>query len=133
MDPNQPRFTIEDFPLYGHEHVDRRAGAILRMEAEVEQLSTDTETLVAGSELDCRLYGGPAYTVSAVTNPIDVMVYGASLSDFSDEALIAAETVDTDTPQVISNFTNACGFYRLKVKSSDAGQHGTGTFNGMAK
>ena len=100
----------------------------------VSQVSTNTDTLVAGSTLDARSFGALSYTVAAATNDLDYTVYGANASDLSDKvAVVAKNTCTAGTTESYAVSPPPYAYYCVYVDATVDDTHGTLTVNGIAK
>lgn len=97
------------------------------------QLSTDTETVLAGSALDAGFFKKIGFTFSAVTNDVDVYVYRANKPDYSDEVLDGTKIIVSAGGNKSYENDSAFRYYRLKIQSEVPGQHGTCTAQMFAK
>ena len=100
----------------------------------VTQVSTSGTVVAAGSEMDATQYKTVAYTITIATHDVDWSVFGANVSDYSDEvALLAATKVSAPG---VSSYTAALApfrYYRVKIIDDVGGTHGTATINGIMK
>jgi hypothetical protein len=102
--------------------------------APVAQLSVDAETVLAGSEIDARMWRSISYTVAVATNAVKWSVYGANDSAYADEQAVQALT------NVAGGATGAYtvaqapyAYYRVKIQPNVGGVQGTVTLRGIAK
>lgn len=102
--------------------------------APAAQASTNNETLLAGSEIDARMWRSVAYTIAVATAGVQWAIYGANAADYSDEQAV----------QVLTNVAAAAtgaytvaqapyAYYRVKIKSNVVDTPGTATLRGIAK
>jgi hypothetical protein len=99
----------------------------------VAQASVDADTVLAGSELDARLWGSASYTIKVATAAIHWTVYGANVSDYSDE--VVAQTEASVGIGAVGSYAVAppvYRYYRAKIHSAGAGVPGTATLRGFA-
>lgn len=98
------------------------------------QLSVDAETVLAGSEIDARMWTTLAYTVAVATNAVKWAVYGANASDYSDETAVQALTnVAASAKGAYTASPAPYAYYRVKIQPNVAGVQGTVTLCGIAK
>lgn len=98
------------------------------------QNSTNTDAVVTGSEIDARAWNSVAYTIIVATNAITWTVFGAHAADYSDE--VAVSTPASVAAGANSSYTVApapFSHYRVKIKSTSAGNHGAARVTGVAK
>lgn len=102
--------------------------------APAAQLSADADAVVVGSEIDARAWKSLAYTIKVVTNPVTWTVFGANASDYSDEVVVqAAASVAAGAGGSYAIGQAPYAHYRIKIRSTTAGVHGTSTVVGIAK
>lgn len=100
----------------------------------VVQASTASTAVASGSELDATQFGSVAYTISIATNNVNWSVFGANVSDYSDEVAVQAATqVNAGANGSYSVAQAPFRFYRAKIIDTVGGTHGTATINGAAK
>ena len=102
----------------------------------LEQTSTNTETAVTGSNLDAGPWTTIAYTVinSDEANTVQFSVYGANVSDFSDETVVSALT--DIAPLAAGSYSTtqvAFRYYRVKIHSKVDNAHSACVVNGICK
>lgn len=100
----------------------------------VVQASTASTVVAAGSELDATQFGSVAYTISIATNNVNWSVFGANVSDYSDE--VAVQTATQVNAGAVGSYAATVAvyrFYRAKIIDTVGGTHGTATINGVAK
>lgn len=97
------------------------------------QASVNAETLLAGSEIDARLFDSLAYSYQVATNTVTVNVYGALSSDFSDERQLQTQNVAAAGINFYTTTPPLYAYYRVKILSTVGGAHGTVTLRGLAK
>ena len=98
------------------------------------QASTNTATVVVGSELDMRMWKSLAYTIKNITQTITWWVYGANASDYADEAIVDGPTdVLAAGVDSYAEVQSPYAYYRVKIKSKVDDVHGTATVRGIAK
>lgn len=102
--------------------------------APTAQLSTAATVVVTGSDVDARGYSALAYTIIVATQDVSWSVFGANVSDFSDEKAVLTAT------QVVAGATGnyavsppPYGYYRSKIIDTAGGVHGSVTINIIAK
>lgn len=102
--------------------------------APAAQASTNSAAVLVGSAIDARGWRSLAYTVKVATNTISWWVYGANTEDFSDEVIVDGPSDVVATGADSYAVAQApYGFYRAKIQSKVAGNHGTVTLAGIAK
>ncbi|MFZ3172071.1 MAG: hypothetical protein WA118_08835 [Carboxydocellales bacterium] len=100
----------------------------------VAQASVNAETLLAGSEIDMRMWRSLAYTLKVATNDVTWVVYGANSADYSDEVVVqSAANVVAGAAGTYAVAQAPYAYYRVKIYSTVGGSHGTGTLIGIAK
>lgn len=98
------------------------------------QNSTAAYAVLAGSELDTRGYNSLAYTLKDATQTITFEVFGANLSDYSDEVIVSGPTDILATGSASYAVTPApYAYYRVKIIDKVGGTHGVVTLSGIAK
>ncbi len=98
------------------------------------QTSTASTVVVAGSEIDATQCKTVCYTAVCATNAIKWSVFGANVSDYSDEVAVqAATTIASGAAGSYSTTAAPFRFYRVKVVDDSGGTHGSITVNGVAK
>lgn len=98
------------------------------------QASTNDPAVLAGSELDARMWRSVAYTVKVATNTITWWVYGANAADYSDEVIVDGPSdVVAAAADSYAVAQAPYGHYRLKIESKVDATHGTVTARGIAK
>ncbi len=98
------------------------------------QLSANADTVVAGSEIDARAWKSVAYTIAVADNDVTWTVFGANAADYSDE--IAVQAAAPVVAGATGNYAVAqapYAYYRVKIRSTVGGAHGTATVRGIAK
>lgn len=96
--------------------------------------------LVPNTDLDLRFASKAAYTFSVATNNMQVYVYGAIKSDFSDEAIISTMTISAGTTfswqgnqgPTLTGGIPMYPYVRVKTQNTTAGLNGATTVNGWA-
>lgn len=97
------------------------------------QLSTGSLVAVTAATVDMASWKTLSITSTCITNPVDVQVFGANVSDFSDETLVTTLAPTTTVPAAVSYSPAPFRFYRLKCIDHSGGSHGTATVNMLAK
>lgn len=98
------------------------------------QASTNSEVLLAGSEIDARMWRSIAYTIAVVTAGVKWAVYGANASDYSDEQAVQALTnVAAGATGAYTVAQAPYAYYRVKIQSNVVDTPGTATLRGIAK
>lgn len=91
-------------------------------------------TVLAGSEIDARLFSSLSYTIKVATNDVKWTVYAGDASDYSDEVVVSAEaSVVAGNVSSYSATPPPFGYYRVKIRDTVGGVHGAATVHGMAK
>lgn len=94
----------------------------------ITQLSTNSDTLVAGTLLDVSPFDLMSISLKAATNAITFTVQGANFSDFSDASSLyggsiaagaSAHFTPSGTGKIITRFV------RVLIRSTVAAAHGT--------
>ena len=92
------------------------------------QVSTNSEAVLDGSELDTGGYGSLSYTIRVATKSIDWVVYGADAADYSDKVEVkAAATVAASAVGSYAVAPPPYRYYRVTIASTVPGDHGTAT------
>lgn len=98
------------------------------------QLSTASTAVVTSSDLDTGPHLTVCYTVKVATNAIKWSVFGANVSDYSDEvAVLSAATVAAAASSSYTATPAPFRYYRVKIIDDSGGVHGTATVSGIAK
>lgn len=98
------------------------------------QVSTNTDAVVIGSEIDVRPWKSVSYTIRAATNAVTWTVFGANAADYSDEAPVqGAASVAAGANGTYAVEQSPYAYYRVKIRSTVADAHGTATIRGIAK
>lgn len=98
------------------------------------QASTASTAVVTGSGLDTGPHLTACYTIKVATNAIKWSVFGANVSDYSDEvAVLSAATVASGANSSYTASPAPFRYYRVKIIDDSGGVHGTATVNGIAK
>lgn len=98
------------------------------------QVSTNATVLVTNSEVDARGWRSLAYTISVITNAVTWSVWGANVSDYSDEvAVLAPVSVAGAANSSYSTSQAPFSFYRVKIIDTSGGSHGTATIGAIVK
>lgn len=96
--------------------------------------STASTAVATGAEIDATQFGSVSYTIKVAANSVDWSVFGANISDYTDEvAVLAATTVASGAAGTYAATVAAYRFYRVKIIDSSGGSHGTVIINGVAK
>jgi len=98
------------------------------------QASVNAETVLAGSEIDARMWRSIAYTIAIITAGVKWAVYGANAADYSDEQAVQALT--NVAAAATGTYTVAqapYAYYRVKIASNVADTPGAATLRGIAK
>lgn len=102
--------------------------------APAAQASVNAETVLAGSEMDMRMWRSLGYTAKVATNAVTWVVYGANSSDYSDEVVVqAAANVAAGATGTYAVAQAPYAYYRVKIYSTAGGVHGVATLAGIAK
>jgi hypothetical protein len=98
------------------------------------QTSTASTVVVTGAEIDSTQCRALSYTAICATNAIKWSVFGANVSDYSDEVAVkSATTISGGANDSYSVSPPPFRYYRVKVVDDSGGTHGTITVNGVAK
>jgi hypothetical protein len=93
-----------------------------------------TNSYVALAPIDVGPWESLAYTIAVITNTVTWEVYGANASDYSDEQIVQAGAPVVATATGTYAVAQApYRYYRVKIKSTVGGAHGTATVRGIAK
>lgn len=93
-----------------------------------------TDSFVALAPLDARPWRSVSYTIVVSTHSIDWEVMGANQADYSDEVVVqSSATVAAGAVGSYSTVQAPFLFYRVKIKSTGAGQVGNAVVTGAAK
>jgi hypothetical protein len=98
------------------------------------QVGTNDPVVLAGSELDMRMWSSLAYTILCADQTITWWVYGANQSDYSDEVIVDGPS--DVLAAAVDNYAVAqapYGFYRIKFENKVDDVVGTATVSGIAK
>lgn len=101
----------------------------------VSQTSTDSEVVLAGSDVDASLFGAVSYSFRETdgNNGVLVSVYRANQSDFSDEVQDGSDiTVDASSNKNYVDAPSGFRFYRAKIQAQTAGSQGVIQATGFA-
>ncbi len=100
----------------------------------VAATSTASTAVATGAEIDATQFRTVCYTITVATHDVDWSVFGANVSDYSDEvAVLAAVKVASAG---VSSYTVSPApfrFYRVKIIDDVGGTHGVATINGVGK
>lgn len=98
------------------------------------QASTASDAVVSGSEMDIRMWKSISYTIKVITNAVTWTVFGANASDYSDEVIVQnAASVAADASGSYAVTQASYAYYRVKIRDTVGGSHGTATVVGLAK
>lgn len=98
------------------------------------QLSANADAVVVGSEIDALAWNSVSYTIIVVGNNVTWTVFGANAADYSDEQVVnAAAPVATGATGTYAVAQAPYSYYRIKIRSTVGGVHGTATVRGIAK
>lgn len=98
------------------------------------QTSTNADAVVAGSEIDARMWRSLAYTIKVAVNAVTWTVFGANASDYSDEVVVnSAASVAAGSASSYAVSQAPYAYYRVKIRSTVADTPGTATIVGVAK
>lgn len=93
-----------------------------------------TDSLVALAPIDMFGDTSLSYTIKVITNSVDWTVFGANLSDYSDEQVVQAEAaVAAGASGKYTEPQATYRHYRTKIKATVGGNQGTATVVGIAK
>lgn len=91
-------------------------------------------TVLSGSEIDTGPYLSLSYTIKVATEDVDWQVFGANIADYSDEVSVQANaSVAAAAVGSYSTTQAVWRYYRVKIKDTVGGTHGTATVSGIAK
>lgn len=91
-------------------------------------------TYVALGAIDAGPWRSLSYTAKVATNDVKWTVYGANISDYTDEVAVQSEATITAGAVGTYAVTQApYRYYRAKIKDAVGGTHGTVTLNGIVK
>lgn len=96
----------------------------------VSQVSTNSDTLLAGTALDISPFDLASVSLKAATKAITFTVQTANFSDFADALQVYGGSVAAGgNASFLINGTGKviARYIRVLIKSTAAGQHGTGT------
>jgi hypothetical protein len=100
----------------------------------IDQTSTASTVLFVGSEMDVRVFLTLAYTIKVITFAVTWSVWGANISDYSDEvAVLSPVSVAAAASSSYSVAQAPYAYYRVKIVDTAGGSHGVCTLNGIAK
>ncbi len=98
------------------------------------QTSTASTAVVTGTDIEVSQMKVLSYTAIVATHDVDWSVFGANVSDFSDEvAVLAATKIVLSGVSSYSASPPPYRYYRVKVIDDVGGTHGTITINGIAR
>lgn len=98
------------------------------------QLSANVDAVVVGSEIDARAWNSVAYTIVVADNNVTWTVFGANAADYNDEQVVnAAAPVAAGATGNYAVAQAPYAYYRVKIRSTVGGVHGTATIRGIAK
>jgi 20S proteasome alpha/beta subunit len=93
-----------------------------------------TNSYVALAPIDTGPWKSLAYTIAVITNAVTWEVYGTNASDYSDEQIVqAGASVGAGATGTYAVAQAVYRYYRVKIKSTVGGAHGTATVRGIAK
>lgn len=96
--------------------------------------AVQVDAYTARAPIDCRGYRSLSYTLLATVQTLKWTVYGANLSDYSDEVVVQSEATVAAAAVGSYAVTQApFGFYRVKVANNAGGVVGTAAVNAYAK
>lgn len=102
--------------------------------APAAQLSANADAVVVGSEIDALAWNSVSYTVTVADNSVTWTVFGANAADYSDEQVVsAAAPVAAGATGNYAVAQAPYAYYRVKIRSTVGGVHGTATVRGIAK
>jgi hypothetical protein len=102
--------------------------------APADQTSTNSYVAVVGGDIDARTWRTLAITIKVVTYAITWEIYGANISDFSDEVIVVAgASVAAAAASSYAVSPAPYAFYRVKIKSTVGGNHGVATLRMIQK
>lgn len=100
----------------------------------VSATSTSSTAVATGAELDATQFASVCYTIIVATHDVDWSVFGANVSDYSDEvAVLTATKVSAGANGSYTVAQAPFRFYRVKIIDDAGGSHGVCTINGVAK
>jgi hypothetical protein len=115
-DSNWPTSTPREHACLA---IDFTAGYMVR--DDISQASTDSETLVTGSEVNLASGKRLSVYVAAATKGITVTVYGSALATFVVDTMVIAAAANHEYVTASAGYA----YYRVKVKSTVAANPGT--------
>lgn len=100
----------------------------------VSEVLASTNNYVALGAVDTGTGRSLVYTLKVATNNLLWTVYGANVSDYSDEVVVQAEAqVNAGAVGSYSTTQAVYRYYRAKIKAAVADAQGTATINGLVK
>ena len=100
----------------------------------IAQASTSSDEVVSGSEIDARMWKSISYTIKVATNAVTWTVFGANTLDYSDEVVVQdAASVAASASGSYAAIQAPYAYYRVKIRDTVGGSHGTATVVGLAK
>lgn len=106
----------------------------IEMVTPVAQASTASDVVVSGSEMDVRMWKSISYTIKVATNAVTWTVFGANASGYSDEVVVQdAASVAANASGSYAVTQAPYAYYRVKIRDTVGGNHGTATVVGLAK
>lgn len=100
----------------------------------INQAGTNSTAVVAGSEIDGTTWDTISYTIIVTTFGLTWSVFGANVSDYSDEvAVLAPAAVAAGNNSSYISIGLPYRFYRVKIVNTVGGQNGNANVNGIAK
>jgi len=98
------------------------------------QLTTNDDAILVGSEIDTAFYSSLSYTIRVATNGVTWTIFGADVASYADEVVVqAAAPVAVGAVGSYSIALAVFRHYRIKIKSTVGGNHGTATIVGHCK
>ncbi len=96
--------------------------------------AVQVDAYTARAPIDVRGYRSLSYTLLATVQTLKWTVYGANLSDYSDEVVVQAEaTVAAGAVGSYAVTQAPFGYYRVKVANNAGGVVGTAQIQAYAK
>lgn len=99
----------------------------------IQQASTDALAVVTGSSVNVSTSKAVRYGIEVSDQAVKWTVYGANLSNYSDEQVVRAEvSVAAGHTDHASFPSPAFSYYRVKIRSAATGQPGTVVLAGLS-
>ena len=96
--------------------------------------AVQVDAMTARAPIDCRGYQSLSYTLLATIQDLKWTVYGANISDYTDEVVVQSEAVVAADAVGSYTATQApFGFYRVKAANNVGGVVGTAAIQAYAK